>query len=67
LLSADPDFCAFGAFRGIEKVGMEEARGAFPIAVTGFVRSRDIDGIRPVILPNRCCGKAKFDFMGWEI
>jgi hypothetical protein len=46
---------------------MEIAGCVFPIAFTGFVRSGDVDRVRPVIFPDGCGCQAQLDFMGGKI
>ena len=61
----DPSFRTFGAFSEIEQIALRKAVGRFPFVVIVFVRAGDIDGIEPVIIPDRGRDASDFDFMCW--
>ena len=61
----DPSFRTFGAFSEIEQIALRKAVCGFPLVVIVFVCAGDIDGIKPVVIPDRGRDASDFDFMGW--
>jgi len=61
----DPSFRTLSAFGEIEQIALRKAVCGLPLVVIVFVCAGDIDGIEPVIVPDRSRDAPDFDFMCW--